>query len=285
MIPTRARNLVLVLSLLLISTFGARIAAADITLQNDGFYSGGTAYFQGGFATGEIGASRFLLPGSGPYQLKQILFLLGGSTATVTITLRIYDDSALSDNPGAEIYSNDYYLAGSDVNFQQIDLSGENVMVSGPFRVGIQFSYNGYPGIARDDDGTITSSLNYIYANGFGWVQSSLFGLSGDWIIRAVVQDTATASPSVPSHEFWARVSPNPFNPATSIRFSLPQAGLVSMHVYDQKGRLVDTLFEARDFSAGENEVPYRSDLPSGVYLLKVESGAWEQTLKISLVR
>ncbi len=491
--PARRALSFLFPAFLLLLTSG--VSYADTILQNDGYTSGANVGFQGGFVTGEIGASRFLLPGSNPVQLKSVILLLGGASTQVTITLHVWDDSSLGNDPGSELYSGDYQLIGSDNNLQQIDLSGQSIFVSAPFRVGIEFQYDGYPSIARDGDGTITSNLNYIDASGYGWVQSSLFGITGDWIIRAVVADVlspgpvlssiedvgndqggqvrldfqassadspsapqpvlsyeayrridplpaaaseesssklggweyvgaipahaetsynmivptladstiaqgmhysvffvraATALPSVfydsvpdsgysvdnlapsapnnlvlnlaqldwdasddadfdyfrvygspsgvldgsqvllgatslnaysvssnsdpyylvttvdfagnespaaavanpatgvsslPSRSIWVRVSPNPFNPATSIRFFLPQAAPVSLMVYDQRGRLVDTLFRAKNFSAGEHSVPYRSTLPSGVYLVKLISNQQVKSVKISLVR
>jgi len=101
----------------------------------------------------------------------------------------------------------------------------------------------------------------------------------------SAVANSATGASSVPSHSVWVRVSPNPFNPATSIRFFLPEAAPASLFVYDQRGRLVDTLFQAKSFSAGEHLVPYRSKLPSGVYLVKLISQDQVQSTKISLVR
>jgi hypothetical protein len=108
---------------------------------------------------------------------------------------------------------------------------------------------------------------------------------AGNESTASVVANSATGVSSLPSHSVWVRVSPNPFNPATSIRFSLPEAAPASLFVYDQRGRLVDTLFEAKSFSAGEHLVPYRSKLPSGVYLVKLISQDQVQSTKISLVR
>ncbi len=194
MVPSHEHRAITCFFLFLFLIIASIANAADTTLQNDGFYAGAGVGFQGGFVTGEIGASRFTPPGS--VQLKQVLFLFGGAGGSATITLHIWDDSALRPISGVELYSNDYLLTPSDTDLQQIDLSGESIYVSGPFRVGIQFQQDGYPSIARDDDGTITSSLNYINASGLGWYQSSLLGLTGDWIIRAVV-GTAPASYTV----------------------------------------------------------------------------------------
>jgi hypothetical protein len=136
------------------------------------------------------------------------------------------------------------------------------------------------------------SLLGYTAGNGFeiGGIPSLYYlvtsvDFSGNEGEAAVVQDLATATDLVPERRLWARVSPNPFNPATSVQFSIPEMGEVSIWVYDQKGRRVDTLMEQQTMSAGEHHLAYRSQLPSGVYLLKVVSGVSSQTVKMSLVR
>ena len=58
--------------------------------------------FQGGFVAGEIGASRFVAPEAGRTLLK-VQLLYGGATAQRTVTLRVFDDSAGTDAPGAEL--------------------------------------------------------------------------------------------------------------------------------------------------------------------------------------
>src|SRR5262249_21210973 len=146
------------------------------------------AAFQGGFAVGEQGASRFTLPGSGAYRLTGVRFLFGGDSSQVTITLHIYDDSASTDTPGSELFTQDYLVTGNNSAMQMIDLSGNSVSVSGPFRVGIEFTQAVPPSIARDTDGTIADAKNFIFAIPGGWVRSSSLGLSGDWILRAIVE-------------------------------------------------------------------------------------------------
>ncbi len=160
-------------------------------LINDGWDSGQSASFQGGFVSGEIGAVRLVPSISGTFPLQNIQLLFGGDTTAQNIILHVWDDSALNDTPGTELYSEIYQLQGSDDVINEIDLSSEGVMISGPIRIGIEFTHSGAPSIARDNDGTINSSRNFIKSGG-AWYQSSLFGLTGDWIIRASTNSNAS---------------------------------------------------------------------------------------------
>lgn len=169
------------------------VSADIIELKNDGFTSGQVAGFQGGFIVDEIGAVRLDPPGVGPFQVVEIQLLFGGATTSQNVTLQIWNDNG-GPNPGAVVYQADYTLMGSNEAFSSVDLSGNNVYVDGSFRVGIQFQHDGVPSIARDNDGTIKPSHNFIFASGF-WAQSNLYGLTGDWVIRAVVDDGISTTP------------------------------------------------------------------------------------------
>ena len=167
--------------------------AAERELKNDGFVDGQAVGFQSGFSVGEIGASRFIAPG-GPTQLLKVRLLVGPAAVERTITLRVYDDTAGTPNPGAVIFDGDFELTGSANVMHQLDISGMSVFVPAQFRVGIESDQPGDPHIARDDDGTIAPNLNYIKETSLGWLTSQTLGLTGDWIIRAVVAD-ASGSP------------------------------------------------------------------------------------------
>lgn len=171
------------------------VAHAQLELKNDGFVSGQSAGFQGGFHDAEIGASRFV--GPGPRQLLGVRLLFGGSGGTRTVTLHVWDDSAGTTAPGGEVFSGDFQLTGSNDQMHEIDVSGMNVFVPAQFRVGIEMQGNpgvdlGYPSLARDADGSIAADKNYLLADiagTFMWFRSQALGLTGDWIIRAVVAD------------------------------------------------------------------------------------------------
>lgn len=83
---------------------------------------------------------------------------------------------------------------------------------------------------------------------------------------------------------------PNPFNPTTTIRFSLPEAGRARVLIYDQQGRLVRTLTDA-DLPAGEHEVDWdgrsdrRQQAPSGTYIVRLVTEGGTRTSKAILVR
>lgn len=186
------------LPILLLVLLSSAALAQETILQNDGFVDGQPVGFQGGFVAGESGSVRLVPAGPFPMTVTRVQLLFGGSTATQTVTLRIWDDSAGTAAPGAELYSADYLLTGSDTVLQEIDLSGAGIQVAGAFRVGIEFQHSGAPSIARDSDG-ITAARNFIYALGLGWFDSGALGLTGDWIIRAGVQPVGGGGGDEPS--------------------------------------------------------------------------------------
>ena len=78
---------------------------------------------------------------------------------------------------------------------------------------------------------------------------------------------------------------PNPFNPSTTISYQLPEAGYVTLKVYDMLGNELETLVNAVK-PAGVHEVTFNSgNLSSGLYLYKMNSGNFEKTRKMLLVK
>jgi hypothetical protein len=66
---------------------------------------------------------------------------------------------------------------------------------------------------------------------------------------------------------------PNPFNPVTTLAYTLPRSAHVRLAVYDVTGRLVVTLAQGVQ-SAGEHVVEWdATGLASGVYYYRLETG------------
>jgi M6 family metalloprotease-like protein len=95
----------------------------------------------------------------------------------------------------------------------------------------------------------------------------------------------------VPAPEkFTLGVYPNPFNPSTSIRFTLPEEGNISLWVYNIQGQRVRKLIEEYR-TAGEYTLQWdgKDDLAnnaaSGAYLLSLETPSKKLTNKMLLLR
>jgi hypothetical protein len=78
---------------------------------------------------------------------------------------------------------------------------------------------------------------------------------------------------------------PNPFNPTTSIKFSLPKAGIVKLAVYDILGNEVMTL-QNGTMQAGNYILDFNtSNLSSGVYFYKLTADNFTDTKKMMLIK
>ena len=83
---------------------------------------------------------------------------------------------------------------------------------------------------------------------------------------------------------------PNPFNPTTTIAFVVERAQRVIISVFDVEGSRVATIAN-RTFAPGYHSVKWtgRDDagriVPSGTYLVQMETGDGTEARKISLVR
>jgi len=80
-------------------------------------------------------------------------------------------------------------------------------------------------------------------------------------------------------------IYPNPFNPTTTISFSIPEFGLTTITVYDITGRELETLAN-EVLSIGYHSINWNaSSYPSGVYLIRMDSGDFTQTQKVVLIK
>ena len=78
---------------------------------------------------------------------------------------------------------------------------------------------------------------------------------------------------------------PNPFNPATTIEFSIPETDQVTLSIYNLKGQTVDVLVND-EMSAGPHQVRWDgSDQPAGVYFYELCSGSHREIRKLTLIK
>ncbi len=83
---------------------------------------------------------------------------------------------------------------------------------------------------------------------------------------------------------------PNPFNPSTTIRYTTPRTGSVSLKIYDLAGRHVRTLVDGPK-TAGYHSVVWDGTdhkgrgVASGAYYYRLQAGGFEETHKMLLVK
>ncbi len=83
---------------------------------------------------------------------------------------------------------------------------------------------------------------------------------------------------------------PNPFNPTTTIIFSIPEASKVDLSVYNIKGQKVKTLVN-ESIPAGEQSIIWNGRdsngkrVGSGVYFYKMEAGDFQKVKKMILIK
>ena len=99
--------------------------------------------------------------------------------------------------------------------------------------------------------------------------------------------------PSTPAPEasvFAASNYPNPFNPTTTIKWTIPRAGDLSIKVFNLRGELVKTLVQGTVTETSGTELwsgkdDSGKDVASGVYFYEVRSGSHVQVNKMALVK
>ena len=83
---------------------------------------------------------------------------------------------------------------------------------------------------------------------------------------------------------------PNPFNPVTTLRYDLPEHGLVNITIYDMLGKVVNNLIN-KNQNSGSKSVQWDATnnqgepVSAGVYLYKIQAGNFSQTKKMILLK
>ena len=112
------------------------------------------------------------------------------------------------------------------------------------------------------------------------------FGVTGTHELENVVVLGVEEVPNtVPKVYSLKQNYPNPFNPTTNIRFAIPDAGLVTLKIYNLLGQEVTTLVNEYK-NAGTYNVDFNAvNLSSGVYFYQINAGNYSDTKKMILMK
>ncbi len=112
--------------------------------------------------------------------------------------------------------------------------------------------------------------------------------VGADWYIDDIVwtgQPTKVARKAPDGYELTVRNYPNPFNPTTTISYTLPSASRVQLAVYDLSGKRIASLVDGRQ-NAGAYDVQFdASSLPSGTYFYRLATEQQTITGKMLLIK
>ncbi len=80
-------------------------------------------------------------------------------------------------------------------------------------------------------------------------------------------------------------VYPNPFNPTLNISYNLSESGMVELAVYNLKGQKIKTLIESFQENGDHKLCWEASNMPSGIYFLKIKSASFNEIEKVILLK
>ncbi len=135
------------------------------------------------------------------------------------------------------------------------------------------------------------------FINGFGTPPNSMWSQSGDTIRLRYGQANCLQqnlnSSDMPTGFTLLQNFPNPYNPSTNIKFTMPQEGFVTLRVYDITGRLVGKLLDNAYYAVGVFDVNFDANaynLASGVYLYRLDvngggKSVYSQIKKMVLIK
>jgi len=205
---------------------------------------------------------------------------------------------------------------------------GDTISVEMDFCNNTDVAHNYYPGVTIESDSSLTSLHSghiWFYAmvadecHAISWGAIANTSIISDTIVEfraypealncqnqpeycidgdtltfeipIVVQVVSTEPEHFIPEEFVLHQNyPNPFNPVTTLRYDLPETGLVTITIYDMLGRQVKTLINHTQ-DAGYRSViwiatnDYGKPVSAGIYLYQIQAGEYISTKKMVLLK
>jgi hypothetical protein len=103
--------------------------------------------------------------------------------------------------------------------------------------------------------------------------------------VSAFTADVKLIDNRIPSSYALEQNFPNPFNPSTEIRFSLPSANDVSLKVYNMIGQEVATLVNEFKPAGNYSVTLSAANLASGMYLYRLQTKGFSEVKKLILMK
>ncbi len=233
-----------------------------------------------------------------------IVFTTGDSLPALTVTMTPHNPPIMVPAGGGSF---NYGILITNNSAQPVTFDGwieailPNGGVYGPIilRQGLALNAGGtasreltqvVPGVAPMGTYTYCAKVgdypaNVVGESSFNFTKLGLDAAAGgEWELFGFFDQVQTTA-NLPMEYSLEQNRPNPFNAETLIRFALPQAGKVSLKVYNIEGREVATLVQGV-VSAGYHRVNWNAaSESSGVYFFVLKTNGFSQTKKCVLIK
>nr|MDK2850382.1 hypothetical protein [Candidatus Cloacimonadota bacterium] len=187
-----------------------------------------------------------------------------------SLVLQVYEVDPETNLPGNQLLQIQY--PGSNIvhGWNYIPFTNPIVIESGKFFLGILEPPNAVS-IGLDTD---SSGHSYTNIANSGWTPKE----DGELMVRAIVYTgTGIGDGVTPALKLSATNYPNPFNPTTTISFTVPENGMTKVRIFNLKGQLINTLVNS-ELAAGNHTINWNGTdasgqaVSSGVYFLRVDN-------------
>ena len=189
-------------------------------------------------------------------------------------------DSAVNGGYDADYVYSGFQLANSADEIKLIDAEGRIVDV---IEYNSSFPYSSGASM-------YLKNITYDNAVDTSWAMSDMEYGSGDLGTPGRAWDDSLSTASnfdfgIPQTFVLYPSFPNPFNPITTIKFSVETFHAMSLRIFDITGRVVETLLNG-EIPVGNHEITWNaSRQPSGVYIVQLSNSKSIQTQKLILLK
>lgn len=162
----------------------------------------------------------------------------------------------------------------AETNNDRFEIVRNGLVVASVTSLGNDANGHDYSWLDRD----VENNTQYSYA-------LITVSLNGEREELATASATPTGNSNLPLEFALSPAYPNPFNPTTSISYSLPEAAQVLLQIFDVNGREVATLVNGT-MNAGLHSVTFdAANLSSGIYFTRMNAGSFSASQKLVLMK
>jgi hypothetical protein len=187
--------------------------------------------------------------------------------------------------PVIEKYDIDLVFCGHEHLYERSVVNGIPYFTTGGAGSPIYYIHGG----TNDSSVYAESNFHYLRLNVDG-KNFSVEVISTDSTQIDYYESLEEPPPPVPENYSLSQNFPNPFNPTTTIRYSLPDESYVTLQVFDALGALVATLVDEQK-SPGTYDAEFNVNtatknlISSGVYLYRIKAGEHSESKKLIVLK